>query len=326
MIPRFVRRAYGRLRGEFVSSAVRREVERLSRGPRRIALGPWLGEVGFELLYWVPFLRWAVEYGHLDPARIVAVSRGGPASWYRGLAGEYRDVFEFVEPVDYREKNERRAREVGEQKQVRRAAFDDELIGRVEAALGESCEWLHPALMYRAMQPYWWKHASIGWVARHARFAKLEPPDAPPGTAEPGTYTAVKFYFNDALRETPDNRAAIGTILRRLTDRGPVIALSSRVSIDDHADANDGLPVGTPREMSASDNLDAQTAIIARSRGFVGTYGGFCYLAPFLGVATTAVYGDERGFDHAHLALARAVFAEVGAPAFEVRELRAALA
>ena len=23
-----------------------------------ILVGPWLGEVGFELLYWIPFLRW----------------------------------------------------------------------------------------------------------------------------------------------------------------------------------------------------------------------------------------------------------------------------
>ena len=36
-----------------------------------IVAGPWLGEVGFELLYWVPFLRWF--------ARAVPAAAGAPA-------------------------------------------------------------------------------------------------------------------------------------------------------------------------------------------------------------------------------------------------------
>src|SRR5262245_54769655 len=42
-----------------------------------IVAGPWLGEVGFEILYWIPFLRWLVDQG-VPAERITAISRGGP--------------------------------------------------------------------------------------------------------------------------------------------------------------------------------------------------------------------------------------------------------
>ncbi len=38
--------------------AVPRLVQKLSRREQRIIVGPWVSEVGFELLYWIPFLNW----------------------------------------------------------------------------------------------------------------------------------------------------------------------------------------------------------------------------------------------------------------------------
>ena len=60
---------------------------RWPRARDTIVAGPWLGEVGFELLYWVPFLRWFAERFHVAPERLLVVSRGGTASWYRPFAG-----------------------------------------------------------------------------------------------------------------------------------------------------------------------------------------------------------------------------------------------
>ena len=39
-----------------------------------IIVGPWTGEVGFELLYWIPFLGWLAEQG-LAQRRVTVVSR-----------------------------------------------------------------------------------------------------------------------------------------------------------------------------------------------------------------------------------------------------------
>ena len=41
---------------------------------------------------------------------------------------------------------------------------------------------------------------------------------------------------------------------------------------------------------------------------FVGTYGGFSYMAPFYGVKSLAFYSDPDGFSQKHLHMARSAF------------------
>ena len=67
--------------------------------------------------------------------------------------------------------------------------------------------------------------------------------------------------------------------------------------------------------MRPADNLAVQTAAIAGARAFIGTYGGFSYLAPLCGVPTVAVYSVYNYFAH-HLEMARVVFDKVGAAPF----------
>ena len=54
--------------------------------------------------------------------------------------------------------------------------------------------------------------------------------------------------------------------------------------------------------MHPSTNLGVQTAIIANARAFVGTYGGYAYLAPFFGVHSTSFY-SRTTFKRHHLDL-----------------------
>ncbi len=56
-----------------------------------IAFGPWEGDVALELLYWLPFVRWAREAYALDPARLIAVSHGDVAHWYADACATYVD-------------------------------------------------------------------------------------------------------------------------------------------------------------------------------------------------------------------------------------------
>src|SRR5262245_38172770 len=58
---RLLRKAHPQSQREFVRERVLRRLRALSRSKRPVIIGPWTGEVGFELLYWVPFVRWAVE-------------------------------------------------------------------------------------------------------------------------------------------------------------------------------------------------------------------------------------------------------------------------
>ena len=65
--------------------------------------------------------------------------------------------------------------------------------------------------------------------------------------------------------------------------------------------------------MAPERNLEVQTAVIAGARAFVGTYGGYSYLAPLCGVPSLAFYSVREGFFAHHLELAERVFRRLGA-------------
>ena len=280
-----------------------------------IVAGPWLGEVGFELLYWVPFLRWCADRLDVDPDRFIVMSRGGTASWYRPFASRYVDVFEQVSAESFRDQHDARVRELGEQKQNRVTAFDRELV---EAAMRRAnvAEWslLHPSRMYELLNPYWWNHQSSDWVHAHVRYAKLpEPP--PSGIASmPPRYVAVKFYYNDCFPANGQNRTFVRDALRTLAARGPVVALSTGLNLDDHGGERvDEFGVRhLPEGIKPAQNLQIQSAVVARADAFVGTYGGFSYMAPFYGVKSTAFYSNPGGFSQKHLQMARSAFDAIG--------------
>ncbi len=50
----------------------------------RAVIGPWLGEVGFEVLYWIPFLHWLFERHGLGPAMSPSSLA---AAWRPGTTG-----------------------------------------------------------------------------------------------------------------------------------------------------------------------------------------------------------------------------------------------
>jgi hypothetical protein len=308
IVPRGVRRAIGARRAENQAARVIDRLERLSRGSGAIVAGPWLGEVGFELLYWVPFLAWFAERFEVAPARLTVISRGGARAWYAGLVSEYHDVFDCMSPAEYRRRHDERVRDLGEQKQTRVTSFDRELVSAF--GTGEHA-WLHPSSMYELMFPYWWGHVGEEWVFRHARYRRL--PAAPPidGWPLPESYTAVKFYFNDCFPDTPRTRAFAEQVIRGLAAEGPVVSLTHGLAVDDHGgyETRGHGVITMPSDLPARDNLRLQDAVVSRARRFAGTYGGFSYLAPFHGVPTTAYYADARGFSMRHLTMARAALA-----------------
>jgi hypothetical protein len=71
-------------------------------------------------------------------------------------------------------------------------------------------------------------------------------------------------------------------------------------------------------------NLLVQSAVVARARRFVGTYGGFAYLAPFYGVPAVSYFTDPGTFSVRHLDLAQHVLAPDGGPGLlQVRQVPA---
>lgn len=274
--------------------AADRELRAIARGSRPIVAGPWTGEVGFELLYWIPLLRWLVEERGVDPARIVAVSRGGADPWYADVAGRYLDVLDVATPGQLRDA----LGQPGEQKRRRPNAFDREILERLGAQIGERrYSLLHPGVMYGLFRRFWTRRGEGGAsdVGSRARFARLPDPGRPP-VGLPKRYVALKAYFSNVFPDTPENREQVRAMTRGLAARGHVVLLSAGVAIDDHPDAF--APTGsrvhpvTPL-LDARHNLSVQSRAVAGADALVSTYGGFSYLGPLLGVPSHGFVTDD---------------------------------
>ena len=304
--------------------SVRGELRRLSRADVPILVGPWLSEVGYEVLYWVPFVRWfAKQYG-VAPGRMVAVSRGGVAGWYGDVAHRYVELFDLIAPEEFAARNAERQRGV-DQKQHGRASFDDELLDRVRRCpgLGDAVV-CHPSTMFRLLRQFWLGNDSLEYLLEYTRYASVAAapvplPDLPP------RFTAMKFYTGRALPDTAQNRDVLRSIVQGIAARGPVVLLDTGLALDEHEDyLFDGIGdvVRLGPHLTPHTNLGVQTEVIRRAERFVGTCGSLAWLAPMLGTETLAIYEDDHLLT-SHLYAARHAFTTMGAAPFAALDLRA---
>lgn len=269
------------------------------RGP--IIVGPWLSEIGFELLYWIPFLRWAVGFAGLRAEDLWIVSRGGCRFWYADISPHYVDVLQFYTPEQFRAGNTQRMAEQAAHgaslglrhgrsstKQHMSTAFDQAILRHVAAETGVSGPVLHPSLMYQAFRPFWLRKQP-GLYVELTQPTRLTAPPAVPGL--PATYVAAKFYASEACPNGPITARLVNDAVKAVAESTDVVLLHSGTRYDDHGEfAITPHPRVHRIKMAPATNLETQTAVIAWAQSYLGTYGGFAYLAPFLGVRAETFY------------------------------------
>lgn len=285
------------LSGAEIDAAVDDELSRLVAGDGLVIAGPWISEVGFEVLYWIPFLRWVQDRFGLAPSRVIVVSRGGTAPWYEGLCERYVDIFDRLSVTEFQELSTSRWAASGGQKQSSVSTWDRLVLDRVASEIGsERTTLLHPSAMYRSFREYWLARAPVEAVMRRTRYARFS---APAGVVDEQqlpdeSFVAVKFYFRPSFPDTDANRRFASRIVQALTQHKPVVLLNTGLELDEHGDHDPGRLhdvyrlKGTP----AAQNLTLQTAVIGRASAYVGTYGGLTYLATALGVPTIGFWSD----------------------------------
>ena len=303
------------------------EIARVARGTGPILAGPWLAEVGYEVLYWVPFVRWFQDRYAVPRERLIAVSRGGLEAAYDDLTSTYVDLFDLMTPAQFGARNaERRmSQEGGGQKQSDLSPFDQEVIQGARGLLGAAdVTVLHPSLMFRLFRQVWYGNLpqDLMWThLRHVRAARAGP--RPEGL--PREYIAAKFYAGPALHMTDATREAVRALVARAATVSPVVVLDTDLPVDEHRDFDlRGIPNLTflGARLTPRDNLGLQLDAIAHARSFLGTCGGLAWHAPFLGVPTVAVYEDDRLLTP-HLFAARQAGERAGAADFAPLDLRA---
>ena len=308
-----------------VDATVRRALRASARGRTPIIAGPWLSEVGFEALYWVPFLRWFTHRYGIDRSRLVVVSRGGVAGWYEGVADRYVELFDLygLDELAVRNAERHRGRD---QKQLTVSAFDEEILARVRALPGlDAATLCHPSLMFRLLRQFWLGNDSLQYIQEYTPAARIAPTvrvELPP---LPDCFTAVKFYTGRALPDTPETRRALRRLVERLAAEQPLVTLDTGLTLDEHEDyLFDGVPGVTNLRgwITPQNNLGVQTAVIQRASRFAGTCGGLAWLAPLLGIDTLAVYASDDLLTP-HLYAARHAYREAGAAPFVSLDLAA---
>ena len=292
------------------------QLVRALRSRRELVVGPWLSEIGFEVLYWIPMLTRLWAEHRVDPRRVTVISRGGAGPWYGKLGTHYVDVLAHFEPDELREWQAIRHAEGGGQKHVGVTSLDREVLRRAAASLPGNHALVHPSTMYRRFLPFWTSRRSWRYMHHAVRFRPLPKPPAMDLDLPPD-YVAVKAYFSDCFPATAENRAFLRDQLERLAERSPVVLLSTGLQLDDHADAvhGDDRLISLEHRMTPSDNLTVQTAAIAGARTLLCTYGGFAYLGPFLGVPTFSFY-SEANFNPTHLEAAMRAARKLGPRGF----------
>ena len=301
--------------------AIESEIETIVRRERLLVVGPWLSEVGFEALYWVPFLQWLKVAFRLPEDRVVAVSRGGVGSWYQGVASRYVEIWDHFDPTDAA----KRIAERGLVKHYEPSPFDQDVLEAVARKIGtRDFDVIHPGLMYRLFSLYWSGHRAMGFVDLHTRFTRQTPPTIIDPSLLPRDYIAVKFYGARSMPDTPPVRAMLRGIVAALAEQMPVVLLDTGLLLhDDHGDYTfGGADVISARDwMTPQTNLGVQTQIAAGARGFVGTCGSIAWLLPRFGVDTSAMFVNPEWL-HAHVAVGMRAYHKLDAGRFAVTDLR----
>jgi hypothetical protein len=307
MIPRWLN-----LEGERLDA----RIAKIAESDRPVIAGPFTGEVGFELLYWIPLLRRAVEIHPELRERMTVVSRGGTRPWTRDLATGYADVYKHALP--------RGGRSGGEPTKATTISARDRKIvewaGRREGL--DRPVLLHPSVFYRTYHrvrrddPYAFarlaRPSKRGAKGLFSSYRPLPHPGLREDIELPERFAAVRFYSRPSFPDESATRELVRRVVAGLGKQMPVVLCHHGRALDEHVEfeieAGGAELVRLPEKIPPAQNLAVQSAVIARAEVFAGTYGGLSYLAPFYGVPSIAFNPYPEHTLPWHLELAQKVF------------------
>lgn len=282
--------------------------------------------MGFEALYWLPFLhQWRHECG-IERDRLIPISRGGASIWYDAPQGV--ELYAMRTPQAVRVENRLRQHDAGMMKQTHVRDFDRRVYKDVAETLGlHGYLTLHPANMYQTLRPFWDGETGIQWLNSRMRFNPF-PTFGLDGVTLPEKFIAVRFYFRPTFQRTPLNIEFATHCIRMVAKRQPVVILNNPHMLDDHLDF---VPKGEPNvsvlsdlvDLTPQNNLAIQGAVLQRAMGYVGTYGGMAQLALRMGKPSISLYDEWHGtaLPHRHLSDALALNLGVGFNVVRVGDL-----
>lgn len=269
-----------------------------------IFIGPWLGEVGPELQYWIPFIQNLIKRGFLRGQKIIVVSRGGAEAWYANITSNYIDLFDHLSQIEYQKIRSEVLK--NSQKQVNIHPMERLLIDNIaKHEKITTYNLIHPSLMWKTV---------VRWLQDKITLDKMiYTLDFQPVSSIipqyknyidrlnlPSHYFVVRFYTSNVFQITYGVIDELNELIYTISRIKPVILLQTDYSFDDHKTIklsanrnNNVIKIGS--KLPARKNLGIQTEIVRRSDGFIGTNGGFSILPGMLGKPVLSFTTGERG-------------------------------
>lgn len=308
------------------SAMVRGYIRMLAASDDVIVLGPFRSELGFEILYWLPFLNWAMHAYGIKPERCLAISRGGMGVFYP--AAKQVDLYKLKGVDAVRQENQFDYEQRKLQKQTGVTDWDQQVAAEAVSQMygaGQPFRLLHPSWMYWLFDGVWNDLDTMSVVARHTDYRPLPVPNMPEGYKLPEKFAAVRFYERATFPLTAEVKQVCQHIVESIATRCPVVVLSQPHFTDDHVDLKlDGPNILQLPKTAPEENFILQAAVLARCQAFVGTYGGVAQWALRYHKPTISVYAQFAGTARAHLELSRMLAAQMAPPIpFEVCDLKA---
>lgn len=296
------------------------KAQKLAHSKKPILLGPFRSEVGFELLYWIPFLNSFRETYKIAPERMITIGRGGSACWYQTNGAA--DLYEFVPVETVRVWNVQASQQTGTMKQTTEEPWEQHVCGLTAASLGiEQYHTLSASWMYRVLEPWWQGQVPQKYLDKYT----LQPVRYPQPAIDPDLkaklpekYITMRWYARSTWPYQEHLTLWTRKFVEKIAQQMPVILIDS-FHADDHADINLGPINNTIRlsELAAQtplNNLAIQSAVISRAQAYVGTYGGMSQGAMRWGIPTVALYAEFGQTAPQHLTLTQTLSLKTGVP------------
>ena len=296
--------------------AFRAHMRRLAASKRPILVGPWRSELGFEALYWLPFLRKAITRYGINPARLHAVTRGGAGVLY-GVPSV--DLYRLRSVEQLRLENAYDHERTKLQKQIDVTAWDRTVLKEAAAvAFGRGTRYhvLHPSWMYRLLSPWWDGKSGPAFLDAWTDYQPLPKPTRAPIPGLPQTYVAMKWYDRVTWPVAdPRVQSWMSEIVATVGAQTPIVMLHGTDAADDHCDVRINHPaVFVPPVPDPTQNLAQQLRILSHAQAFVGTYGGLAQTALRLGVPSVSFWREFGGTAQAHLHLSDTLAKKTATP------------
>lgn len=279
-------------------------------GGKDLLIGPWISEVGYELLYWIPLLRKLKNLEIINFDNSLVVSRGGVNSWYADICDNYFEIFDLISLEEFRKFQENNYQISGTEK-----LYDDSILftefAKKFIPRNRHIELFSPSKMFAILQPLFAQKGRLSpyrmgfdlldFGVINSEIFSTQRLDL---MNEIGPYITIKFYQRPSFNLAGDEVTSLQKLLFDLSKKFTLVNLEQKKVFDKtHPSMSrilEGIDFIDATDLPIQSNLGLQTTLIKNADLHLGTYGGPSYIASMVGTPSFNFVSSGVGLNPVH--------------------------